>query len=140
MKNLLATIVGVLFVALAFSVQTAKAQEDMGRLLQQLEEHSDQFNHDLDTALDGSQWNGTSAEDEVNGYVKRFEDATDKLKNNYNDSKNNKVAATEVLERAKTINTFLKNHALGDTVTTAWATIRTDLQRIATAYKLKMGM
>jgi hypothetical protein len=140
MKHLLATVIGVLFVALAFSVQTAKAQEDMGRLLQQLEEHSDQFNHDLDTALDASQYNGTSAEDEVNGYVKRFEDATDKLKNNYNDSRNNKVAATEVLERAKTINTFLKNHALGDVVTTSWATIRSDLQRIATAYKLKMGM
>jgi hypothetical protein len=140
MKNLLVTIVGVLFVALAFSVQTAKAQEDMGRLLQQLEEHSDQFKHDLDTALDASEWNGTSAEDEVNGYVKRFEEATDKLKNNYNDSKNNKVAATEVLERARTINTFLKNHALGDVVKTDWNTVKLDIVRIAHTYKLKDDM
>jgi hypothetical protein len=140
MKNLFATFVGILFVALAFSVQTARAQEDVGRLVEQLEEHSDKFVKSLNTALDGSQYNGTSSEDEINGYVKRFEDATDKLKNNWEDNKNNKVAATEVLERARTIDTFLKNHAMGDVVTTDWNTIRSDLERIAKAYKLKMGM
>ena len=140
MKHLFATFVGILFIALAFSVQTARAQEDVGRLVEQLEEHSDKFVKSLDTALDGSQYNATSSEDEIHGYVKRFEDATDKLKDNWGDNKNNKVAATEVLERARTIDTFLKNHALGDVVTTDWNTIKSDLERIAKAYKLKMGM
>jgi len=140
MKHLFATFVGILFIALAFSVQTARAQEDVGRLVEQLEEHSDKFVKSLGTALDGSQYNGTSSEDEIHGYVKRFEDATDKLKDNWGDNKNNKVAATEVLERARTIDTFLKNHALGDVVTTDWNTIKSDLERIAKAYKLKMGM
>ena len=140
MKHLFATFVGILFIALAFSVQTARAQEDVGRLVEQLEEHSDKFVKSLDTALDGSQYNATSSEDEIHGYVKRFEDATDKLKDNWGDNKDNKVAATEVLERARTIDTFLKNHALGDVVTTDWNTIKSDLERIAKAYKLKMGM
>ena len=140
MKHLFATFVGILFIALAFPVQTARAQEDVGRLVEQLEEHSDKFVKSLDTALDGSQYNATSSEDEIHGYVKRFEDATDKLKDNWGDNKNNKVAATEVLERARTIDTFLKNHALGDVVTTDWNTIKSDLERIAKAYKLKMGM
>ena len=46
----------------------------------------------------------------------------------------------EVLERARTINTFLKNHSMGDTVATDWNTIKIDLVRIATAYKLKTDM
>ena len=140
MKHLFTTFVGILFVALVFSVQTAKAQEDMGRLIQQLEEHSDVFVKSLDTALDASEFNGTRTEDEIHEYVKRFEDATDKLKDNHGDNKSNKVAATEVLERARTINTFLKNHSMGDTVATDWNTIKIDLVRIATAYKLKTDM
>jgi hypothetical protein len=54
-------------------------------VLKRLEEDTDRFSKSLDSALDRSVLNGTQAEDEINGYVHQFEEATDRLKDRYED-------------------------------------------------------
>ena len=133
------SILALLIVTLAFLVQAATAQEDVSRLLKQLEEHSDRFSKTLNQGLDRSALNGTNTEDEINGYVKQFEDSTDRLKKNYDKGHYNRIAVQEVLQRAKTINTFLKRHRINPTVNTEWANVKGDLARLARAHKVRLG-
>lgn len=139
MKRLFSIITGSIFIALVFGVSSAKAQEDVARLLKQLEEHTDRFSKTLNEGLDHSKFNGTNTEDEINGYVKQFEDAADRLKKNYDKGQDNRVAVRDVLDRGKTINGFLKKNPIDPTVTTEWTNIKGDLQRLAKAHKVKRG-
>ena len=139
MKRIIAIFTGTIFVALVFAVSSAKAQEDVARLLKQLEEHTDRFSKTLNNGLDNSPINGTNTEDEINGYVRQFEDSADRLKKNYDKGQDNRVAVQEVLGRAKTINGFLKKHPINPTVGTEWTNIRGDLRRLAKAHKVKLG-
>jgi uncharacterized protein YktB (UPF0637 family) len=138
MKRVIAILTSCLFVVFVLSVQTAKAQEDVARLLEQLEEHTDQFSKTLDEGLDHTDINGTNTEDEINNYVKQFEEATDRLKKNYDKGHDNRVAVREVLGRAKTIDSFLKKHEINETVTTEWTNVKTDLARLAKEHKVKL--
>jgi len=138
MKHVLTALTGIFVVVLVLSVPRIKAQdEDMHQLLKQLEDDTDRFSKELNKALDSSPLNGTNTEDEINGYVKAFEESTDRLKKDYEKEQDHRVAAHEVVARAKTINTFLKNHPLNETVTTDWVTVRTDLNRIAKLANVK---
>src|SRR6476619_5384986 len=102
MKRVFAILTGSLFVALFFSIQTANGQEeDVARLLKQLEEHSDRFSKSVNEGLDNSPLNGTNTEDEINNYIKQFEDSTDRLKKNYDKGQDNRVAVREVAARGK---------------------------------------
>jgi hypothetical protein len=139
MRYLASILASVFLMAFVFSGQAVRAQEDVGRLLKQLEEHSDRFSKSLNQGLDSSPVNGTNTEDEINGYVKQFEDSTDRLKKNYDKGQDNRVAVQEVLGRAKSINTFLKRYKLNPTVSTDWRTVKDDLNRLAKAHKVRLG-
>ena len=74
MKNTIYLLIGVAMV-LAIVISTprsAAAQEDVGRLLHQLESDTDRFSKTLDNAIDHSSLNGTAEEGEITRYVKYF--------------------------------------------------------------------
>ena len=137
MRTLLSTFVSLFFVVLVLSTQAVKAQEDVGRLLKELEESSDRFSKSLNEGLDNSKFNGTSSEDELNGYVKNYEDSTDRLKKNYDKGQDMRVSTQEVVQRARTIDRFLKKNPLNQTVTTDWNTVKVQLRRVARSQKVR---
>jgi ElaB/YqjD/DUF883 family membrane-anchored ribosome-binding protein len=137
MMKSLSILMGVFVVTLAFFIQAAVAQEDVGRLIKQLEDDSDRFSNTTTKALDSSKWDGTDAEDEMIKYVRNFEDAIDRLKKTYEDGKDTLEDAKEVQTRAKTIDKFLKKNPLGTEVDTDWGTVRADLLRLAKTGKVK---
>jgi hypothetical protein len=137
MRRLLVVFAAAVLIQLAVGVQTAAAQEDMGRLLQQLEEDSDKFSNAVAKALDGGKWDGTAAEDEMIKYVRDFEDSIDRLKEAYEKSGDRVTTGKAVQTRARAIDKFLKKNALGGTVDTDWGTVRADLLRIVRALNLK---
>jgi hypothetical protein len=139
MKRTYSICAGIFIMSMGFLIQSANGQEDVSRLFRQLEEHSDGFRKTLNHALDGSVLNGTNTEDEINGYVKQFEESTDRLKKNYNKGRDNRIAVQEVLQRGKTINTFLKRHKINPTVNTEWINVKGDLARLARAHKVRLG-
>ena len=105
-------------------------------IIRQLETDTDNFKSSLDSALDSSNLNGTRAEDEINEYVKQFEDATDRLKSRSEDREYAPNAAREVLTRGRSINVFMRTHRMGGRAESDWAKVRNDLNRLSNSYYL----
>jgi hypothetical protein len=103
-------------------------------IIRELESDTDRFKGSLDSALDRSRLNGTRAEDEINGHVKRFEEATDRLRDRAEDREYAPNLAREVLNRGRSINIFMRNHRLGGKAESDWAQVRADLNRLSNSY------
>src|SRR5215467_15779981 len=76
--------------------------------LKRLEEDTDQFTKSLNYDLDHGPLDGTSTEDEINRYVHQFEEATDHLKDRYDDPNQAPNLAREVMVRGRSIDTFMR--------------------------------
>lgn len=105
-------------------------------IIRQLETDTDAFKSSLDSALDRSSLNGSRAEDEINGYVKQFEEATDRLRDRSEDREYAPNAAREVLNRGRSINVFMRNNRLGGRAESDWARVRSNLNRLSNAYHI----
>jgi hypothetical protein len=105
--------------------------------IRQLETDTDHYKGSLDRALDHSPLDGTRAEDDINRYVKEFEEATDKLKDRAEDREYSPGLAREVLTRGRAINGFMKTHRLQSEAEMDWARVRSNLNRLANSYYIK---
>ena len=114
-------------------------EADIKNLLQHIEDMADKYKLTLDAALDASPLNNTNAEDEINGVNADFRKATRHLEDVRNDE-SAPQAAKDVLVKAKRIDDFLQKHnaKLTPEVQSSWGAVRTDLQRLARLYSLKM--
>jgi len=113
----------------------ASAQWYRGNLKKtlRLEEDTDRFTKSLDSDLDHSALNGTHAEDEINRYVHDFEEATDHLKNRFDDREASPGLAREVLVRGRSIDVFMRRNRPG---MSDWVRVRQSLDRLANAYRI----
>jgi len=109
---------------------------DLRENLRRLEQDSDRFAKSLDSDLDHSRLNGTNLEDEINGYVHRFEEATDRLKDRCEDQGYAPGAAREVLERGREIDGFMRRNDTGFRSESNWPRVRNSLTKLAWAYKI----
>jgi hypothetical protein len=116
---------------------TPVGEADIKNLLQHIEDMADKYKLSLDAALDNSPLNNTSTEDEINGINSDFRAATRELENNRKED-SAPQDAKEVLVKGKRINDFLTKHSakLTPEVQSAWAAVRTDLDRLARLYSL----
>jgi hypothetical protein len=106
-------------------------------IIRQLESDTDRFKSSLDRALDNSPLNGTRREDQINEYVKRFEEATDRLRDRAEDQQYAPGLAREVLSRGRSINVFMRTHRVGGEAEVDWIKVRNDLNRLANSYNLR---
>jgi hypothetical protein len=137
MKRLASILCVLVLIQLAVPTWTIAVQrEDVKRLLKRLEENTDHFSKSLDDALDHSTLNGTRAEDEINGYVHQFEEATDRLKDRYEDHGAAPGAAREVLNRGQNIDRFMRRNRLGGRAESDWQVVRSDLNLLARMYRI----
>ena len=116
------------------SAQRNWYQGNVREIIRDLETDTDRFKSSLDRALDRSPLNGTRTEDEINDYVKKFEEATDKLKDRAEDREYSPGLAREVLSRGRSINVFMRTHRLGREAEGDWVRVRNDLTRLANSY------
>jgi len=105
--------------------------------LKRLEEDSDHFAKMLDTDLDHGPLNGTPTEDEINRYVHEFEEATDHLKDKWDDQQAAPNLAREVLVRARTIDKFMRQHHPGPGSHSQWYRVRHSLDQVAYDYRIR---
>lgn len=120
-------------------VESATAQRrwyrgNVRNIVRNLERDTDRFKGSLDSALDRSSLNGTREEDDINRYVREFEEATDRLRDRTEDREFAPGAAREVLNRGRAINVFMRMHRLGANAERDWAVVRNDLNRLANSY------
>lgn len=138
MKRIPLMLVSMVVVMLGVS-SIATAQWFRGNLketLRRLEEDTDRFTKSLDSDLDHSALNGTRAEDEINRYVHDFEEATDHLKNRYDDRQASPGLAREVLGRGRSIDGFMRRNRPGPRSMSDWVRVRESLNRLANAYRI----
>ena len=103
-------------------------------LLNRIEQRTDIFKRNLDSALDNSRLDGTDTEDMINGYVNDFENATDALKEKFDAKESVGSDVQDVLNRASYINSFLQRNRLSTTAQRNWVSVRTDLNTLARYY------
>ncbi len=106
------------------------------RLLTRIENTTDVYKRQMNIALDRSRLNNTNGEDGINSYISEFEDATDRLKQRFDDRESVGDDASEVLTRAQFINRFMASNRLTTASQTQWRNIRTDLNTLARYYRV----
>lgn len=121
-------------VSVTASAQRPWYRGNVREIIRQLESDTDRFKGSLDRSLDDSHLNGTRAEDEINRYVKEFEEATDRLRDRAEDRDFAPGAAREVLARGRSINVFMRTNRLRGGAEADWARVRNDLNRLANGY------
>ena len=110
-------------------------------LLSSIESKSDVFRRSLDTALDHSRFNGTNREDNINDFVKGFENSTDELKNRFDGRTSVKSDAENVLVRAARIDDFMRRNLRREyTAQRDWTSLRTSLNQLSNYYGLGFNL
>jgi hypothetical protein len=141
MRKITTLIISAVFVALVVAAGPIRAQESTTSLIKQLREDTERFGNSVDKALDRSSIDGSRLEDEINAYVKSFEEQIGILKGDWEEKRDTtKASAEELMVRGRKINNFLKEHndRFKSPVHTEWKSVKLDIGRIAKANNLKL--
>lgn len=110
-------------------------------LLNRIETKSNTFRTSLDHALDRSRFNNTNREDNINEFIKEFENSTDHLKNKFNGRTSVDMDVSNVLVRAARIDDFMKRNLKREyTAQRNWRNLRTDLNQLSNYYSLAYNL
>ena len=136
------TIFNVLILVASFAV-IVRAQEpyrlndkQVKRLMAQLKKDTGKFRKSLDSSLDRSRLNGTNREDDINRFLKNYEDATERLYSRFKDNKSVGADVEAVLDGAAEIDRFMTRRLASERAERDWAEVRQDLRRLADAYNV----
>jgi len=139
-------VVSILCVCSALIFTTANAQvigqpyrindKEVEKIIRRIEQQSDRFRSSLDSALDKSRFNGTRREDDINAFMKAFEEQTKHLHDRFKDHKSVAADVQAVLDRAAAIDGFMRRQRLSGRAEGEWATLRGNLDELAQAYNV----
>lgn len=118
-----------------YAVYTS-TDDQLRNLIDSIETKTNNFKREMNTTLDESKLNNTNREDSVNAYVRDFENATDRLKENFDNRRSTVADAWKVLTRGRNIDTFMSRNRLNRTAQVQWQYLRNDLDTLATYYRV----
>ena len=131
---LFASICVLCVLAVSANAQKSWYRGDPAGTLKLLDKETDNFKKSLEKDLDHGPLNGSINEDRANEFVERFEDAIDKLKEKTEDQGSAPGLLRDVLERAKTINGFMRAYRIGGQAAQDWARVKSLCNRLANSY------
>ena len=133
--------VALVFAMVSLGAAAAQAQRpyrmndrQVDNILRRVEASADRFRASFSVALDRSRYNNTSTEDQLNGYVQNFENATDQLRSRFNARTSVAADVENVLRQAAFLNDFMLRNRLDMAAMNDWTTLRADLDALARAY------
>ena len=109
-------------------------QRDVKTLISSLENRTDTYKRAMNTALDRSVLNGTQSENAIQNYITEFENATDKLKQDFDANRSTRQQAQDVLDRAYYIDGFMRDYRLTANAEQQWRLVRSDLDNLNKYY------
>lgn len=112
------------------------SDREVARLLDRIKSKTNTFRGSLKKALNDSRLDRTQREENINDFVKAFEEETKRLDDHFDHHKSTVADVDSVLQRAARINTFMILHPLAARVQGDWATLRADLELLANAYNI----
>ncbi len=110
--------------------------QQVSAIIRRVENRTDTFRTSIDRALDRSVYDGTNAENNINQFVRDFENATDQLRNRFDNRRSVASDVESVLSRAASIDSFMRRNRLNRRVENQWTLLRTDLNELASAYSV----
>jgi predicted glycoside hydrolase/deacetylase ChbG (UPF0249 family) len=113
------------------------SDREVARLLDRIRSKTNTFRGSLKKALNDSRLNRTQREENINAFVKAFEEETKRLDDHFDHHQSTVADVDSVLQRASRINTFMVLHPLDARAQGDWATLRTDLELLANAYNIQ---
>ena len=137
------TIIHVLILVVSFAV-VAQAQDapyrlndkQVKKLMAQLKKDTGRFRKSFDSSLDRSRLNGSNREDDINRFLKNYEDATERLYSRFKDNKSVGADVEAVLDGAAEIDRFMTRRLANERAERDWDAVRQDLRRLAEAYNV----
>ena len=112
------------------------SDREVSRLLDRIKNKTGGFRQSLKDALNKSRLDRTRREEDINAFVKAFEEDTKRLADHFNHHKSTVADVDSVLQRAARIDTLMSVRPLDARTETAWATLRSDLEQLASAYNI----
>jgi len=112
------------------------SDKEVKKLMAQLKKDTGKFRKSFDSSLDRSRLNGSNREDDINRFVKNYEDATERLYSRFKDNKSVGADVEAVLDGAAEIDTFMTRRLASEKAVRDWDAVRQDLRRLAEAYNV----
>jgi len=112
------------------------SDREVASLLDQIKKESNTFRNSLKDALNKSRFDRTRWENDINAFVKDFEEQTKRLDDNFDHHKSTVADVDSVLSRAARIDQFVTRHTLTSRAQSDWSVLRADLDRLASAYNV----
>jgi len=110
-------------------------------ILRRIETKSDRFRTSLDAALDRSRFNNTNSEDNINEFVKDYENSTDQLRRNFDSRASVDADASNLLVRAARIDDFMRRNLRREYAAQRdWRSLRADLNLLSSYYSLAFSL
>jgi hypothetical protein len=143
LKKQALTIINVLILSAVFSV-VVRAQDvpyrvsdkEVKKLMAQLKKDTGRFRKSLDSSLDKSRLDGTNREDDINRFLKNYEDATERLYSRFKDNKSVGADVEAVLDGAAEIDRLMTRRVARERAERDWGAVRQDLRQLAEAYNV----
>jgi hypothetical protein len=110
--------------------------QQLDALIRRIENRTDTFRAALDRSLDRTRYDGTRAEDDINRFVRDFEQSTDTLRARFGSRTSVAGDVESVLRQASLIDSFVRRNRLNRQAENSWALIRTDLDELASTYSV----
>ena len=112
------------------------SDKEVKKLMAQLKKDTGKFRKSFDSSLDRSRLNGTNREDDINAFLKNYEDATERLYDRFKDNKSVGADVEAVLDGAAELDRFMTRRLASEKAERDWAAVRDDLRRLADAYNV----
>lgn len=134
--NVLMLLAGFSVVARAQDTPHRLNDKEVKKLMAQLKKDTGRFRKSLDSSLDRSRLNGTNREDDINHFLKNYEDTTERLYSRFKDNKSVGADVEAVLDGAAELDRFMTRRLASERAERDWAAVRDDLRRLADAYNV----
>jgi archaellum component FlaC len=113
------------------------SDKEVEQILHRIEDQSGKFRSSLDSALDRSRLNDTDREDDINAFIKEFDQEVRRLHDRFDDHKSVAADVQSVLDRAVRIDAFMRRRGLGEKAQNEWSALRANLDQLAEAYTVE---
>ena len=113
------------------------SDKEVERILHRIEEQSGKFRSSLDSALDKSSLDDTNREDNINAFIKEFDQEVKRLHDRFDDRKSVAADVQTVLDRAARIDGFMRRREFTEKAQNEWSALRANLDQLATAYNVE---
>lgn len=105
-------------------------------LITSLETRTNNYRRDITTALDRGVLNNTRSGTSLINYVTEFENATDRLKDNFGARRSTTNDVNELLNRAYYIDGFMRDYRFDTRTEQSWNLVKTDLNSLSGFYNV----